>query len=180
MKNAMKRLDVVANILVICVCVAALILLANKYLNAGSPTPEISESPTPGTRVAVPGLDDSASETLVLVLDKSCPFCRQSAPFYKRLATSPNHNNVRLVVAMDDPESEIRRYLDRLSVPIADIATIDDIYDTMKVTRVPTLLLIREGIVRRSWVGTLSSEREGEVLALFHNNRSAVDKGAIQ
>jgi hypothetical protein len=42
------------------------------------------------------------------------------------------------------------------------------------------LLLIREGIVRRSWVGTLSSEREGEVLALFHNNRSAVDKGAIQ
>lgn len=104
-----------------------------------------------------------ASRTLVIVTSSSCHFCRESLPFYRRLAPSLKAGNTRLVALSWEPPAENRAFLARngVNVDVADSLRRFDI----DVTGTPVLILAdQEGKVLKSWIGKLDSSSENDVL----------------
>lgn len=108
------------------------------------------------------GIDFSAAErTLVAVLRSDCPFCDQSKPFYRRLA-SGDRTGVRIVVVARRGDAEIDSYR-----PVLEPDSVVFVGPgVLPVSGTPTLLLVdRQGVVEAAWIGLLGREREDEVLA---------------
>jgi hypothetical protein len=167
--NLHKRIELAANIAVIVVAVLLVGLIAKRFLFVPKPPVASAKSPSDdikrGTKISLPDVDWTKKEThLVLVLQKGCHFCSESAPFYQRLATaSRNRTDLELVAALPQSLSEAKGYLDELNVPIADIR--QSSLGNLGVRGTPTLLLVdRAGSITDFWVGKLPPDKESEVL----------------
>ena len=117
----------------------------------------------------MPGVDWSGNDqTLLVVLQKGCHFCSESAPFYQRLVReAAGRGNIHLIALLPQAPDESRKYLDDLGVAIEDIKQGE--LDSVGVRGTPTLILINnQGAVTTSWVGKLSADGEAEVLRRLH------------
>jgi thioredoxin-related protein len=119
-----------------------------------------------GQKVALEGVNWSRNgKTLLLVLQKGCRFCTDSAPFYKKLVdTVAKRPDTHLIAVFPQTTDEGKDYLDELGVPISDIRqqplTIFPIQGT------PTLILVdNAGLASEVWIGKLKPEKEAEVLS---------------
>jgi thioredoxin-related protein len=165
-KSFTQRLEFLANLAIIVVAVLLSLVLIKSYLLPGSSKEGPPDWRVPaGSNVSLPGVDWSANnQTLLLVLQKGCHFCSESAPFYQRLIReTAGRRNIHLIAVLPQASDESKKYLDDLGVAIADIRQAG--LDSIGVHGTPTLILVNDqGVVMNSWVGKLSADNEAEVL----------------
>jgi hypothetical protein len=167
MRKLIRRTELVANVAIICMAVVLSVVLVRNYLfPAPKPmSPPMPASITPGTKIALPGVDWKANgKTLVLALSTSCRFCTESAPFYQRVVEQRAKNqNVRLVAVFPEPVAKGQKYLTDLGITVDEV--IEARLDAFGVVATPTLIMTDSaGAVADSWRGKLPSEKESEVL----------------
>jgi hypothetical protein len=165
-KSLTQRLEFLANIAIIVAATLLCVVLVKSYLlpDRSKDGPRDLRVPA-GTKVSLLGVDWSGNkQTLLVVLQKGCHFCSESAPFYQRLIReTAKHGNIHLVAVLPQVTDDSRRYLDELGVAIADIKQAE--LDTVGVSGTPTLILVNnQGIVINSWVGKLNADNEADVL----------------
>lgn len=166
MSKINQRVELVANLCIIVVAALLAVVVAQKYVFNSSAAPgEPAESrPAVGGKINLPGVDWSRKpKTLVMVLQKGCHFCSESAPFYKRLSESVRDKGVQLVVVLPNVSEESAPYLDGLGLSGVEVKQMS--LNELQVGGTPTLILLDgKGEVTRYWVGKLPSEKEKEVL----------------
>jgi hypothetical protein len=163
MQNKTRKLETLINVAIVLVAVAVGAVLVKPYLLKGSG--QSPSGPEVGSKIELAGVDLSSEErTLVLVLQKGCHFCTESAPFYQRLAreAAARGGRVKLVAVMPNDAEEARRYLSDLDVPVELLAQAR--LSPLQVSGTPTLIMLNRGTVSDVWVGALPPEREAEVL----------------
>lgn len=159
-----SRIELLANAAIILVAGLLTVVLVRGlfYRNQPRPMSQIQA----GTRISVPDTDWAQNDqTLLIILQKGCHYCAESASFYQRLAREVNsRKKTQLVAVMPQAPTESLEYLSGLSVPINNVrqATLG----VLQVAGTPTLMMVnREGIVTDVWIGKLSPQKESEVLS---------------
>jgi hypothetical protein len=163
MRDLTKKLEAGANVAIIVVALLLGAVVVKKFLLPAAPQspPEISA----GTKVSLPGVDWGRNgRTLVLVLQKGCHFCSESAPFYQRLVRETSGQpGLHLVAVLPQGVDEAKEYLSGLNVPLPEVVQSQP--RELGVSGTPTLILVNEsGAVIKSWVGKLAAGQETEVL----------------
>jgi hypothetical protein len=155
-----KKLEVAANVAIILAALLVGTVAVKNYLLPTRPSYEIAA----GTKISLPSVDWSHGKTLLLVLSRDCPYCTQSAPFYRRLVReTKGQPGLQLVAVLPQSPKQATTYLSGLKVPLTNIrqAAIPD----LGVRGTPTLILVdNKGSVIRSWVGKLPTDKEDDVL----------------
>jgi hypothetical protein len=161
-----KKLEIAANVAIILVAVLLGYVLLDRYVfNRPS-----AERPTIAAGETLPLTEvdwQRNGRTLVLVLQKGCHYCTESAPFYQRLARQAEQSGkVHLIAVLPQARKEATDYLGGIGVTISDIREAK--LGTIKVRGTPTLLLVSNtGVVQKAWIGKLRAEGESEVLRSF-------------
>jgi thioredoxin-related protein len=162
MNGLAKKLELAANISIVLVAVLLATVLIREYRFTKNDKPPTI---TTGAKLALPGIDWAKSDqTLLLVLQKGCHFCAESAPFYKRVIEEfGNQDTVQVIAALPQEVDESKQYLNELGVQIGNIKKINP--STLGVSGTPTVVLVDgTGTVTGVWVGKLPRESESEVL----------------
>jgi hypothetical protein len=166
MSRINQKLEMAANILIIVVAVLLIGVIAQRYFfppatNSNQPA---RVHPTIGTKINLPGTDwSNRPKTLLMVLQKDCRFCTESAPFYKRLRESVQDKTVKLVAVLPGRQEESAAYLDQLGLSHLELK--QSPLNTLQVSGTPTLILTNDkGEITDYWVGKLSSDKESEVI----------------
>ncbi len=157
------KLEATANVAVI-LAALAVGYVAIKERVTGSHVPRYVAA---GDRLApLPNIDWSRHRhTLVLALNSGCHYCKDSVPFYQRLAQAerPRRGDLEIVsVFPNDPES-VRQLVRDEGLSIRSVPEVSP--EKLGVVAFPTLLLVdRNGRVEQSWVGLLTPRQELDVL----------------
>jgi hypothetical protein len=161
----MKRAASIAlNALLIVTCGLTCADIVRSFISRRAASHLINRGPAQGVQFALPGEDwaKERTETLVFGISTHCHFCTESAPFYKRLLTSVG-GGIGLVVIAPEPVEQTRLYLGQLGLDINDVRQIPIMQVGIQGT--PTLVFVdRRGRVERAWTGSLSPDREQEVI----------------
>ena len=158
-----KKLETAANIATLVVAgLLGYVLLDRYVLHKIPPSPASISS---GDKLSLANIDWARNgRTLVLVLQKGCHFCSESAPFYQKLVEQTGRpGKPHLMAVLPQNPKDSADYLSAIGVPIGDVrqARLGDV----KVHGTPTLLLVgNNGVVDRVWTGKLKPEKESEVL----------------
>lgn len=133
---------------------------------------DVSTGPAKAASVVVdselsfPGINwGQNKQTLLLVLREGCHFCNDSAEFYQRLLKESQASaKTTFIAVLPGTVDDSRKYLERLGVPVAEVRQAE--LGALGVRGTPTLLLINDkGVVTRSWVGRLPTDKEAEVIS---------------
>lgn len=165
MSKTYQRLELVANVLVIIVAVLLGIVLVQKHLlSPASASPPAPPTPTVGSKISLPDTNWSDnSKTVLLVLQKGCRYCTDSAPFYKRLIEHVKGKNIKIVAALPQTREDAVSYLNELGLAGLEIKQAE--LPSLSVGGTPTLILVNnQGEISNFWVGQLTREKEAEVL----------------
>ncbi|HIK16396.1 MAG TPA: hypothetical protein IGS53_14090 [Leptolyngbyaceae cyanobacterium M33_DOE_097] len=172
MNNIAKKIEITANIAII-----ILVVLLGAVLVKGFFLPKIGLSNTSGSNttsgdgglvgkpISIPDIDWSKTDrTLVLALQKDCPFCTMSATFYQRLRKELIElGGIRLVAVLPHAINEANDYLSELGVSVDEVEQVS--LSSIGVKGTPTILLVdNKGIITNVWRGKLQSERENDIL----------------
>ncbi len=129
-----------------------------------------------GARLEVDDIDWSESEqTYVLALNKTCAFCKVSAPLYRRLVEeSAQREGVRVIALLPHPVGESVQYLDGLGIKASEVRDVR--FDSLGIMNTPTIMLVNKaGIVTNMWVGRIPKNSED---TLFKRMPEVVQKSA--
>ena len=164
MTRLARYIEVSANVAIIVVAVLVALTLGKRYLFPPAPAPAPNEI-VAGTTVSVPNFDWSRSNrTLMLVLQKDCRYCTESAAFYRTLVSTAPGKATRLLAVLPQEESVAREYLKSLDVQIGEVR--QSSLRSLRVRGTPTLILVdSSGKVIKSWIGKLPDAVEKEVLS---------------
>ncbi len=126
-----------------------------------------------GERLNIPEVNWRNSErTLVLFLNKTCHYCKSSAPFYRELVEAASRRNVKSVAVLPNSIEEAKAYLSSVELSVDDVRT--GPFSSYKIPGTPTVLIVNsEGMVERVWFGaTAGREKEmrDEFLALLERS----------
>lgn len=154
-----RIVEIAANIAIV---VVAIFIVGNFLLPRLRSKPKIS-APAIDSNVSLAGVDwQKNGNTLVMVLQKGCRFCEESAPFYQRLHAQRSGPQPRLLAVIPGDRAETVRYLSDLGI-LADEVVNSSLAD-IGIGATPTLMLVdQSGRVRNTWVGKLDEKREKEV-----------------
>lgn len=158
-----RKLEILTNVAIIAVAILIGIVCVKSYLLVDRSQPQPQN--LIGTKVSLPNIDWSNNgQTLLLVLQKGCRFCSESAPFYQRLVRDAEESGrIRLIAVLPQEAADGKRYLNELGVSINEVK--QALPGSLGVRATPTLLLINDaGIVTQMWSGKLPLEKESEVL----------------
>lgn len=164
--NLHKRAELLANVAIVIVAILLSVVLVKRFILESEPVnPAGGNQLAAGDRVPLEGVQWTKSgHTVLLVLQKGCRYCTESAPFYQRLTKEiENRNDVKLIALFPQPVAEGKQYLDEIGVEIADIRQVDP--KQFKLGGTPTLILVNEsGVATDVWKGKLPAEAESKVL----------------
>jgi hypothetical protein len=161
--NLSKKIELLANILIIVVALLLGYVLVKRYVFP--PPVGNGEEIKLGTKVSLPDVEWSHGDrNLVMVLQKGCHFCSESVPFYQRLARETSgRGDVQVVAALPQDVKEGVQYLKDLGVSVAQVRQASPA--SLGALGTPTLLLVdHTGAITGAWVGKLSPDKESEVL----------------
>jgi peroxiredoxin len=133
-------------------------------LNTGGMNPAADPIPK-GTRAGqIENVSyDSATLTVALVLNTQCRFCTASVPFYKRLAQLRRQGKVQVVALSAEPQDVLKAYLSQHELNVDTVARLKGAEIQSPAT--PAIVLIgKDGIVYRSWLGQLNADQEEVVM----------------
>jgi hypothetical protein len=146
--------------------IAAGLLLERRFTPASGGTAPVNGTGLLGKHLDAPGLDwKRAKLNAVLLLSTKCHFCKDSMPFYGRLADEKRRRQDKcaLVVLSREPSESVKSFLSSQRV------FVDGVYqfspDDPQLRATPELLLVdSNGAIQRSYIGRLSRAQEEEVL----------------
>ena len=167
MNKLHKRAELFANIAIIIVAILLSVVLVKRFvLDRNEPAnPVAANQLASGDRVPLEGIEWLKNgHTILLVLQKECRYCTESAPFYQRLITeTANRADVKLIALFPQTVTEGKQYLDEIGVNISDVRQVSP--KQVKVSGTPTLILVNEsGVAVDIWKGKLPPEAESQVL----------------
>jgi len=164
MTNFAKKLETVANVVVIVVGALVLVVLVQIYILPRFFKERTPQPLTVGSSLSLENVDWKKNrETLILALSTSCHFCSESAPFYRRLVNESQGKQFTIVALLPESVEDGSRYLTNLNIPIRNVRQFA--IKSIGVTGTPTLILVNdEGKIKGVWVGRLQSDKENEVL----------------
>lgn len=120
-----------------------------------------------GKHLDVPGLNWKASRlNAVLFMNTHCHFCKESMPFYKRLAgvKQAEQAGFTFSVLSSERAGDVKAFLSKEGVAVDGVYQADS---AAGLRSTPTLLLVDgSGSVRRVFVGALDASRQERVLSL--------------
>ena len=164
-----QKLDTVATILIIVVTIMLGVVLTKQFFITSPAIPNqnnsLAQLPSANNAsLKLDGFDFSAQpKTVVIALQRGCPYCTQSAPFYKRLIEDTKDKNIKIVAVLPDSPEESREYLQKLGIDNLEIK--EDASGSLPVQGTPTLFLANEkGEIINTWRGMLPPAREDEVI----------------
>jgi thioredoxin-related protein len=168
MNNLHKRAELLANIAIVIVAMLLSVVLVKRFiLNSGEiNSSDAANELSPGNKVPVGGIEwVKSGHTVLLVLQKGCRYCTESAPFYQRLIKeTANRNDVKLIALLPQSVTEGKHYLDEIGVSINDIRQVPP--SQVKVRGTPTLIIVNDsGVAVDVWKGKLAPEAEAQVLS---------------
>ena len=169
MRTLLKRIELLANVAIIIVAVLfGVVLVKQLVLNKNNQPVRPASGPRElarGDKVSLSEVEWAKnSHTLLLVLQKGCHFCTESAPFYQQLIkqTSARHD-LKLVAVLPQPVSDGKQYLKEIGVDIADVRQASP--NQISVGGTPTLVLVNnEGVATDVWAWKLAPDTESQVL----------------
>ncbi|HEX8565571.1 MAG TPA: thioredoxin-like domain-containing protein [Pyrinomonadaceae bacterium] len=164
MKNLTKKLEIFANIAIVIVAVLLTVMIVQRIFFTNPPTTSKPESPSVGTELPLHDIDWSAQpKTVLLVLQKECRYCTQSAPFYQQLIQKVKSQNLKLIAVLPGNKDESEKYLNEIGLSGLDVYQSQ--LSSLKIKGTPTVLIINnKGEVSNVWIGKLSSDKEVEVI----------------
>src|SRR5260370_11653216 len=130
MNNVFHRLaDFTANVAIILLDLLLSVVLVKRF---SLKSEQVKQEPTPATairgkKISLPNVDWSLSQRhLVLVLQKGCHFCNDSAPFYQQLQKSiAKRNDVQVIAALPQDEAASTEYLKSLGVTANEVRQVE-------------------------------------------------------
>lgn len=159
------NLNIVTNVAVLAVCamwaVRFATVLYDNERRAGRPIPAY----TAGTTVHAPiGSKLTEGRVTLLVISRStCPYCRASMPFYRKVTAVARRAGVRIVGLSAEDVEGTRKFLESYGVHCDSV--VSTAAGGITVQAVPALVLVRgNGKVINSWAGKLDEASEGDVL----------------
>jgi len=170
--NFSKFLQNAANVAIVIVAVLLAVVLVKNYLLPQKQGPVAPPGPTQdfriaaGTQISLPDTQWSGSQrTLILAVSDTCHFCSESADFYKRLVQeNTQKKGVRIVAVLPQDLERGKKYMEKLGVTVDEIKTLQ--LNQIGVRATPTLIMLDgNGVVRESWVGKLTKDKEDEVIS---------------
>lgn len=164
MSKVYQKIELTANILIIVVAVMLVGVLAQRYFFA-APAPSEPKSPTVGTKISDANFDWSKSnKNVLLVLQKGCKYCTDSAEFYKKLIQQTREDkNVKITAVLPQPKEEAEKYLSELGV--SGIEVKQSQLNSLNVGGTPTIIVTDDkGEISDVWMGKLPPEKESEVI----------------
>ena len=165
MNRLPRRIELIANICVIAAALLLILTVGRFALRQRSSKPPPNPAIAKGTQLHLPGLNWSATQTLVLVLSAECKYCTASASFYRSLVNqAAGPATTRIVAVLPQSPNEAKQYLEKLNL------TVDNTYQvspsSLGIRGMPTLILVDgRGVVIESWEGQLPPTAEREVIA---------------
>jgi hypothetical protein len=169
MSTLLKRVELLANVAIIIVAILLGGVLVKQLTSTRPDQPTRPASARRelkrGDKVTLPVDWAKNSHTLLLVLQKGCRFCTESAPFYQQLVKETSaRSDIKLVAVLPQPVDEGKQYLHDIGVDIADVRQSSP--DQVNVSGTPTLILVNnEGVASDVWAGKLRADTESEVLS---------------
>jgi thiol-disulfide isomerase/thioredoxin len=160
MPDLRKKIETAANVAIITAVLLTIGLAMYIYI-PGKPAPSGLKT---GDKLTQAGIDWSGKDrTLILVLQKTCPFCADSIPFYRKIAKKIS-NNVNFVALMPGSVEDSRAYLRQAGIDVKDVVKAEPgAWKMIKGT--PTVLLADgQRTVTGVWEGKLGAEEENEIL----------------
>jgi len=168
MSKITQKLELLTNVAILIVSIAIAGVLVRKFVFPPPPPraelPGIKE-PTIGNRVNLAGLDWSQShKNVLLVLQKGCHFCTDSAPFYRNLIKQTQGKDVKVIAVLPQSDEEAKSYLRDLN--ITGIEVKQSSLNSLEVGGTPTIVVADDkGRITDVWFGRLQPDKENEVLA---------------
>lgn len=159
--NFRRSLETTTNVAII---VLAIFVIGNFLLGRIKPR-EDNPAPLVGAKVDLKGAKwEENSSTLLLVLQKGCRYCEESAAFYHRLYDErAQRSKPKIIAVIPGDKTESSHYLLERDILVDDV--ISTPLSAIKVSATPTLLLVdRSGRVSNVWVGKLNESKEREVI----------------
>jgi thiol-disulfide isomerase/thioredoxin len=114
------------------------------------------------------GIDYTAApQTLLLLMNTDCRYCKESLPFFEKLAMSNNKTQVakqtKIAAIFPNFLTQVREYVEQNELDFQTISSPD--FPLVKMLGTPTLILTNSrGEILDFWIGKLSDESEQEVL----------------
>ena len=177
MSTIHRKIELAANTLIIVVCAALLFTFVQKYYPFNAPPASRKSAqaqarassgpdlPKVGDKVSLAGFDWSKSnKNVLLVLQKGCHFCSESAGFYRNLIRQTKDKGVNIVAVLPQTKDEAEGYLRDLS--ISGIEVRQSLLDSLLVAGTPTIIVANDkGEITDVWLGKLPAEKESEVIS---------------
>ncbi len=180
-------LEIATNCATLIVALLLTAVLVRSYLRPSPPAPpenarfvNPADLVTNGTDMSkrISGVNWRANRrTLVLVLSTRCHFCTESAPFFRHLKERAG-NGVKFLAVLPQPVAESERYLSGEGLHFDEVRQVP--VEKTGAVGTPTMLLAnQDGIVRRSWVGKLTPDKQTEALNTILDARFSGSVGKI-
>lgn len=170
MNKISQKVELAANVLIICVTLLLGAVIIQKYFLPSSNSNEpVRVQPEIGKQMNLSGMDWAGQpKTLILALQTNCHFCNESAPFYERLVEIIKNKNVKLVAVFPSNIEESKAHLKELGLTNLEVK--QSPLANIQVSGTPTLILINDkGEVTNFWVGKLSPGKEMEVVSKLNS-----------
>jgi hypothetical protein len=156
----------VANISIICLAIVGITMWGKRLIqNADNSSSRVISQIKIGSRISLPDVDwELKNRTLLLMLSTTCHFCSESAGFYNQIvAETRSKGRIGLIAVFPQDIISATNYLDKIGVPLHLVHQAS--FVALGVPGTPTLILVsNKGIVENVWTGSLSVEKQREVM----------------
>ena len=127
-----------------------------------------------GQTFAIEGIDFSKTDqTLLLVLDRNCGFCKQETPFYRRLAEKSQTTGVRVIGVFQHDLKDGKQYLSDEGINVTETTRIR--FTSLLIDSTPTVILLnRNGNLIGRWIGALSDPIRDYVVSILGMNETLI------
>lgn len=104
-----------------------------------------------------------AKLNIVLGISTECPFCEKNVGFYKKLSGLEKPGRLAFYTIFPQTKNEAKSYLQKKGIHPTGV--ISSSLAKYQINGTPTLVLVNDrGKVLQSWVGTLNSSKQAEVV----------------
>jgi hypothetical protein len=176
-KRVGQRIELLSNVSIVVVSLVIGFAVVKNYLWPGRSISEpssvgdsnrngASAAEIIGRKLDLPDVEWAKNErNLVLVLQSKCPFCTESAPFYKELVAAQSRlTNTEITAVFPESDDDAKAYLGSIGLAIDNVRRVP--LRSIGVQGTPTVLLVNSsGVVTGVWRGRLNHDREEELWA---------------
>lgn len=172
------RLETASNVATMLLACCAIALTTGRYFR--TPQPRSPQHPSANYQVGqdlskvIPQVLSTSNSTLIVAIQKKCPYCEMSMPFYAKIIEERNRRDASLKVAFVAPaaDTDLGAYLSSKGVAPDSITLLPP--DTaLQVSVTPTILLLdKAGKLLSSVAGVLREEDQNEFLTTLFGPRS--------